>query len=208
MSITHRHVIAEGTNMDRREVLRLLTGVLALPALHGLTAEEAFAMGRELHRAIAREPGPGRVLTDEQLRTVAAIVERIIPRTDTPGAADARVPEFIDLMLADWYGDVERTRFLDGLVQIDGRSRSRHGGPFLQLTEPQQSALLLEADAEVQALRAAGAPTGGHFFQQLKWLTVHGYYTSEPGVRQELLWTVSTSYDPCRAYVPRTIGGL
>src|SRR5688500_13270956 len=193
--------------MQRRDVLQLLSGVLALPVLHGLSAADALALGRELHGAIGRARAPGRVLTDEQMRTVTAIVERIIPATDTPGGAAAGVPEFIDLLLAEWYDDVERVRFLDGLVQIDARSRSRHTAPFVDVPESQQTALLLELDGEVQALRTAGAPTGSHFFQQLKWLTVFGYYTSERGVREELRWAVSTSYDPCRAYVPRTVGG-
>lgn len=192
--------------MQRRDLLRILGGALALPALRGLSPAEAWALGRELHRTIERLPA-GRVLDEHQLRTVAAIAERIIPATDTPGAREARVAEFIDLMLADWYDDAGRTRFLDGLVQIDARSRVTHGAPFVELTEAQQTALLDELDAEVQALRDANLPTDGHFFQQMKWLTVHGYYTSDVGVREELKWTpIPGGYDPCKAFVPRTVG--
>jgi hypothetical protein len=195
--------------MDRRDVLRILGAALALPALHGLTAEEAWALGRALHRDLAPRPRRGRVLDDAQVRTVAAIAERIIPATDTPGAAAARVDEFVDLMLADWFDEPERMRFLDGLVQIDARSGARRGVPFTELSEAEQTALLEELDAEIEALRNAGLPTGGHFFQQMKWLTVHGYYTSDIGVHQELQWVaIPGGYDPCRAFAPRTVGGL
>ncbi len=192
--------------MHRRDVLRILGGALALPVLHGLTPEEAWGMGRELHRMLERAPRRGRVLTERQLRTVGVITERIIPATDSPGAAEARVDEFIDLMLAEWYDEPDRARFLDGLVQIDARSHVRHGAPFLELDETRQTVLLEELDREVQALRAAGRPTDDHFFQQMKWLTVHGYYTSEAGVRHELKWMPILPYDPCKAYVPRTTG--
>jgi hypothetical protein len=195
--------------MDRREVLRVLGGVLALPALHGLTADDAWALGRSLHGRIEGRPRVGRVLTDAQMRTVRDIAERIIPATDTPGAAAARVDEFIDLMLAEWYDDDGRVRFLDGLLQLEGRSHARHGTAFAELTAAQQTALLEELDAEVEALRVVRTPIDAHFFQQMKWLTVHGYYTSEVGVMQELQWMpIPGGYDPCRAYVPRTVGGL
>ena len=110
-----------GTGMERHELLRILGGVLALPALNGLTAEEAWAVGRALHREVAGRARRGRVLDEAQMRTVAAIGECIIPATDTPGTAAARVDAFIDLMLADWYDEVDKRRFLDGL-----RCRSRH----------------------------------------------------------------------------------
>jgi hypothetical protein len=190
-------------------VIRILGSALALPALHGLTAQEAFALGRELHHRLERSQRRGRVLDDAQLRLVADVTERIIPATDTPGAAAARVNEFIDLMLADWYDEPDRVRFLDGLVQIDARARARRGAPFSELEESDQTALLEELDAEVQALRAADLPVDGHFFQQLKWLTVHGYYTSDVGVNEELQWVaIPGGYDPCRPFAPRALGGL
>ena len=52
------------------------------------------------------------------MKRVAQLVDLIIPRTDTPGAADARVPEFIDRKLA---GDATlKERFLAGLRAFDG----------------------------------------------------------------------------------------
>lgn len=195
--------------MDRRNLIRILGGALALPALHGLTAEEAWALGRTLHRRIDRAPRRGRVLNDAQMRMVADMAERIIPATDTPGGAAARVNEFVDLMLAEWYDEPDRIRFLDGLVQIDARARARSAAPFSELSEADQTALLEDLDAELVALRAADLPTDGHFFQQMKWLTVHGYYTSDVGVNDELRWVaIPGGYDPCRAFAPRTTGGL
>ena len=41
-------------------------------------------------------------LTEEQGALVAEMAECLIPRTDTPGAKDVFVHEFIDLMLKDY----------------------------------------------------------------------------------------------------------
>lgn len=58
-----------------------------------------------------------------------------------------------------------------------------------------------EADAGSEA--ATETPSGGeawHFFDQVKWLTLYGYYTSEVGVTQELgTLVIPGRYDPCMA---------
>ncbi len=49
---------------------------------------------------------------------MAELVDRIIPRTDTPGASDAHVPEFIDRKLS--MDAALKERFLGGLRAFDG----------------------------------------------------------------------------------------
>jgi hypothetical protein len=59
-----------------------------------------------------------RVLSPEEMKKVATLVDLIIPRTDTPGASDARVPEFIDRKLS--MDEALKERFLAGLRSFDG----------------------------------------------------------------------------------------
>src|SRR5436305_13310498 len=94
--------------LDRRD---LLTGAAAL-----LGAEIAAPLAR----ALAAEAPPGFTpsrgyFTADQRSLVAAISERIIPTTDTPGAIAAGVPGFVEMMLADWYGSTDRNEFMQGL---------------------------------------------------------------------------------------------
>lgn len=186
--------------MNRRGMLRLL-GSAAIPALAGLTPERLFALAEELHRRLAApEPRSLRVLDRHQNEIVTAIAEMIIPETDTPGARAARVNEFIDLIVAEWYDGEERERFLSGIGGVDARSRSTFGSDFLSRSETERVALLRALDAEVSALREARKNPDQHFFQQMKWLTVYGYYTSELGVTLELKEEVVPGrYDPCVA---------
>src|SRR5256885_15064146 len=107
--------------MNRREVLLLLAGTAALP-------DQLFAIGRAVHkRARARTL---RALDPHQNETVATIAELIIPKTDTPGAREAGVPAFIDVMLADWGDDDQRQMFMAGPAEVGGRRPAplREGG--------------------------------------------------------------------------------
>ncbi len=112
-----------------------------------------------------------------QNETVTTLAELIIPRTDTPGAREAKVNEYIDLILHD--GPVERrNRFIAGLNWLDGLAIRQHQAPFVRLSGAQQTAILKSLDRTQQADLRPGA----EFFRQIKQLTVQGYYTSRAGV--------------------------
>ncbi len=114
-----------------------------------------------------------------QVRTVAAMAEMIIPATDTPGAREARVHEYIDLILHD--GPAEpRNRFLEGLGWVDGLALRRHNKPFADCTPPQREAMFLEFDLGADPSLALGT----QFFRTIKRLTAEGYYTTEIGVKE------------------------
>jgi gluconate 2-dehydrogenase gamma chain len=158
--------------MNRREVLRLLGGVAVAPMLAPVSPDRFWDPGRTIHSRLAG--WTARSLDPHQQATVAHIAELILPETDTPGAASVKVPEFIDLMLTEWSPAAERDRFLTGLADIDARSRRFHGGVFLDLRAPDQTAMLQALDGVKGAEGSAEDA-----FATLKDLTVYGYFTSE-----------------------------
>jgi hypothetical protein len=158
--------------VNRREVLRLLGGVAAVPMLAPLSPDGLFDLGRSLHARLARRTG--RSLDAHQLETVTHIAELILPETATPGATSVKVPEFIDLMLTESCPAAERSRFLHGLADIDARGRRVYGGVFLDLRAGDQSALLQALD-EVKGVEGSAEDA----FATLKQLTIYGYFTSE-----------------------------
>ena len=132
-----------------------------------------------------------RMLTSGRDELVATIAELIIPETDTPGARGARVHEFIDAMLSDWYTEDQRDHFLAELATVDQKAQDAHNKPFMDLTEAEQIALLTAMEAEGETWREALAAGNGDsdkppFFIAMKGLTLFGYYTSEVGATQEL----------------------
>lgn len=152
--------------MHRRDLLRLLGATAALPFLPR-SAEAAMALGHQVHAG--RETG-ARVLRADQIALLSAVCEQIIPRTDTPGALDAKVPAFIDHMLAGWYPAEERDQMLAGFKAIDTAA----GGSLAKLGNAQQVALLTRLDG---GKGAAGSAEWA--MRRIKSLTVYGYLTSE-----------------------------
>jgi hypothetical protein len=177
--------------MQRREALRLLMAGGVLPAL----PTNLFAFFQGAH------PASGytlRTLNPHQNDTVVAMIDQIIPATDTPGAKGARVNEFIDVILTEWADAEERKNFLDGLAGVDKQTNDLFGKNFVDASPAQQVTLLRSMDESVATQRTRRMRHGntipeerdkqlrGEFFNVFKGITVHGYYTSELGFSQEL----------------------
>lgn len=174
--------------MQRREALRLLASAAALPLL----SREAFSMFQAVHQQIPQQSGL-RTLNPHQNATVTMISEIIIPQTDTPGATAARVNEFIDLILSEWYDEEEKSTFLTGLAELDTRTHDFFGKDFVECGEQSQVEILQALDDEVAADRGElrrgnrrRRPPERNFFFMIKQLTLIGYYTSQVGFEQEL----------------------
>jgi hypothetical protein len=134
-----------------------------------------------------------RTLNPHQNAMVTAVSEIIIPQTDTPGAKAARVNEFIDLILTEWYDEEEKSIFLTGLTEVDTRTRDLFGKDFIDCEGKLQVEMLrvlddevAEARAEVRRGSSRRRPPERNFFFMIKQLTLIGYYTSQIGFEQEL----------------------
>ena len=151
--------------ITRREALQrvaiFLGGTLAASTVAGAMAENAFAWQLETGNQQPDASWTPRTLTADQLALATALVEHIIPRTDTPGAKDAGVPRFFDDLLTDHYRAPERNRILAGLRGVDVRALRKHKKKFVATTRAQQIAILTEMDHEAY-------PAGGMIAQQAK----------------------------------------
>jgi hypothetical protein len=167
--------------MDRREAVRLVGAIAAIPFLPG-AAGAAATLSERLHRHV--QGGSGfRTFNSAQQALVSALCEAIIPRTDTPGAVDVRVPEFIDHVVTDWATADERRALLEGLADIDARAGAAGSATFVRLDATRQAQILAALDAERNA-----AGSAGRAFGQIKSLAVYAYFTSEV-VQREVLKT-------------------
>lgn len=190
--------------MQRRDLLLSLGGALATGRLLGRSMEDLWRLGAGINGHLAETParssGPLGPFSERENELVLTIAEHILPRSDTPGARDARVNEFIAVIVGEWYEDDDRTRFLEGLAEVDRQSQSHFGTGFLESNAAQQEALLRGLDAEVAALRKAGESTNRVFWARMKSLTLYGYFTSEL-VQTEVLKSpvIPGRYDGCVA---------
>jgi hypothetical protein len=178
--------------VDRREVVKFIALGSTLPLVPG----KLFAFFRGIHSALAASPKL-KILNGHQDATVSAMAELLLPQTDTPGAKAARVNEFIDLIVADWYSEQERALFLAGLADVDVRTQSLFGKTFVDATIDQQSEILrglgeqLAQETGAMVDSAAGyrgslQEPDGNFYFMFRGLTLTGYFTSEVGFTQQL----------------------
>lgn len=183
--------------MNRREFLQCA----AILVSGSSAAQLGFSLNEEQQVYLATAPDyiatEVDYLTPAQRKIIAAMAEIVIPRTGTPGAIDAGVPRFIELLAADWFNDEERAIFAAGLADMETRIPDEYGLPFDQLDAATQLEIMEEMEdrasdspwydfANVQREFISDAP----FICQVKELTIYGFFTSEVGSKQVL------RYDP------------
>jgi hypothetical protein len=188
--------------MNRREALRLLATGTAL----GLATPKIFAILRDARALVQAQSGP-RTLSPHQNQTVTAIAEMIIPKTETPGATDAGVPAFIDLIVTEWYSAEQRAQFLQGLADVDAHAHHRFTKDLVECSPDQQAEILTELGAQMISdaepiktqADADGEPNPrDNFYHKLRRLILTGYYTSEAGATAELNYQIIPArFDPC-----------
>lgn len=191
--------------MNRRELLQqvayLMGGAVSAPAILGL-----------MSGCSAKQSAPGwkpAFLSEEQGALVAEVAEIIIPRTDTPGAKDVGIPEFIDKMLNDVYDKQAQERYINGLNIFDKAAKDSYKKAFIELDPSQRTELVQKFHQEaLERERADTEPNPAArrpFILMTKEMALLGYFTSEVGASQVL------QYNPVpgawRACVPLAEAG-
>lgn len=167
-----------GRHISRRTVLKTLSAGAGAAALLPWLSDEGLLAFVEVQR---RPPAP-KVVPAASFRTLQALVEAIIPADDrSPGAREARVADYIDLLLSE-SEDAVRTLWLDGLKALDAEATARFGSPFAKLGPADTDTLMTFISAhELEVITPLET-----FFVMAKQATIHGYYTSEIGIHKEL----------------------
>lgn len=166
-------------------------GISRRELLQGLALGCAGLLSSRLNAGTSvgfRQPGgpvrEGQALTEAQMKLLRELVETIIPQTDTPGAAETDTHGFIDDQLAHCREPGEARDFTASLDKFETCCRERWNAGFADLSaQDRQSAMTALAHHE-----APFTDMAGDFFYHLKALTVFGYYSSEAGASQELVY--------------------
>src|SRR4030095_10521412 len=123
-----------------------------------------------------------KALSPSQFATLETLVEAIIPTDDrSPGAKQARVADYIDLLLSESEPEWP-LRWMRGLGALAAESARRFNAPFVRLNANQLDAILRDISRNE---RDPKTPLE-QFFVMSKEATLRGYYTSEIGIHQEL----------------------
>jgi gluconate 2-dehydrogenase gamma chain len=169
--------------VDRRTVIKgVAVGVGAmsgLPILNNLAPAQGHqhqALVPRVAEAIAKAPS---FFNKQQYATITELASLIIPTDETPGAREAKVNEYIDLMVRESPFEVQKI-FLDGLAWLDKTSKERHKKSFVNLSNAQQVGLLTEVSQIKNPSPREAIQT--KFFKAIKDMTIDGFYTSRVGI--------------------------
>jgi gluconate 2-dehydrogenase gamma chain len=146
---------------------------------------------------------PWRVLSVEEARTLAAVVDQLIPPDQDPGATWAGVVNYIDLQLAGHYRK-HRETYRKGIAGVDETSRALAGNKFVDVPDEKQIAVL-------KALESGHAPGDTwnrlpprQFFTLVLTHTMQGFY-GDPrhgGNREGVGWKMlGLAYPPIRGRI-------
>jgi hypothetical protein len=176
--------------MNRRQFIELTSLILAGSSLsvNAHTREhqqQLFALGKNF---IEQQVN---IFTASQRQLVQALVEIIIPRTDTPGALDAKADHFIELTVAHYMTADERKTFVTELnaLQVERDNTGDKVINSARLTDQLTKLEEQHADAAWYQLGnrlGNGFDSSAPFICQLKELTVVGFFMSEVGATQVL----------------------
>lgn len=149
--------------IDRRTLIAemlALVGAAAVPS----SALAAVAAGRRPGSASAAFLDPA------EMALLREMADAMIPRTDTPGAGDAGVPEFIDALMVDWAGEGARAQL-----------RRAIGGYRVLAGAAESPAARLDAMVELdrRSFAAPAGDAGADAYRWLKRIVFLAYRTSE-----------------------------
>jgi DNA-binding transcriptional regulator YhcF (GntR family) len=189
------------TEITRRSMLGM-TVTTAATALSALSASNwIFAFdedGSVVKAATKNGQWSPDFFSNKEITQLETLCETIIPKTDTAGASEARVHEYIDLLYSV-DSEENQDRVKNGLKWLDKRCKKIQKSNIAKAS-PEQLIGLLEPLSDTKNSHPSELEIGVDLFRDLKAKTITGYYTSKEGRVEELglpEHTIMTTYDGC-----------
>jgi hypothetical protein len=180
-------MVMTGNTMTRRTALKALGTGVSAAALVPFLSDDGMAAFAEVQKAASasKKAAPAlKALTAQQYASVEAVVDAIIPTDEqSPGAKDARVADYIDLLLSEQ--DEAKQDWIAGLAALDAESTTRFQAPIAKLKAEQLETLLTDISKNENGPADQQTPLE-KFFVTTKRATIFGYYTSEIGIHKDL----------------------
>lgn len=172
-------------SLSRRDALKIIAGsvgvAIGCPAAKAAVGY-ATLQDTATESAATRSPYAPKLFNSEQMQTLDALSETIIPQDEhSAGAHAARVNEYMDEVM---FGSTNEQKLLwqEGLAALDRMAELEHGKSFRDCSAEQQRGLV----ERISEHENHATTLEERFFVAVKKSSVEGYYTSEIGIHQEL----------------------
>jgi hypothetical protein len=183
--------------VSRRAALKILGSAPVVAALVPATAH-AESVVSAVQAAVAQQTAP-KFFNPHEWKTLRVLVDYIIPRDERSGSAtDAKVPEYIDYLLAE--KDASQTTQVamqGGLAWLDTESRKRFQKAFIDASDAERRQVLDDIAYPAKAKPDMGY--GVAFFNRVRDMTASGFFSSAMGWKdlQYIGNVFNPGYDGC-----------
>lgn len=143
--------------MKRREALKNTGLFVGLGLASGTLSSTLFQSCKEAQK-MASDVWQPQFIPADLVDMVAEIAETILPATETPGAKDVNVHQYLDMAWNLFYKPEEKEHIKKGLMDFDKNCTAQTGKSFLKLDGPARLAHLSEVEQEAKKEMAAGGP--------------------------------------------------
>jgi gluconate 2-dehydrogenase gamma chain len=175
--------------ISRRDALKSFSLVamaasleVSLPGLErAVNGVASLAESREPRAESQQQAYVPKFFTRSEWQTVRVLVDYIIPKDAKSGSAtDAKVPEFMDFLLADKDASVTtQTALRGGLGWLNRESTDRFAKTFVASSDAQRREIL--DDIAWPAKARPEMSQGVSFFNRMRDFTASGFFSSQTG---------------------------
>ena len=127
---------------------------------------------------------------------VTALIDTLLPTTDTPGGLDVNADMFIDLVIDRTYDEAAKQQKVDEMNAFNAACVDRFGRPFDRLDTEQKHAVLEDEESSAPTFNgsvwgtAVGEQEPVGFYRSFKSMALWAYFSSEEVGKNVL------NYDP------------
>src|ERR1700685_3149108 len=173
--------------MNRRDLLRsTLLGVAGASTAALPAPARVLPSGYDPAKELETPDWKPIFLDNHPNETLIALSDLIIPPTRTPGAKEALVNRFLDLLMSAEKSETQR-EFLAALAYVDGACMERYKAAFVYLPREQQieivTLLAYPHTQQTWGEQIAEFPGYRHFENLKEWI-VGAYYSSPAGLKE------------------------
>jgi hypothetical protein len=164
--------------MDRRELLKMIA-----------VATGGAVIGGEFLLSGCKNPESGTdlIFSDDDLAFLDEVAETILPQTTTAGAKAVGVGRYMTVIVNDCYSIEDQAIFHKGMNLLNETCKKMHGHNFMKASSEERKSLLISIDNERKEYnKTKKKEDPNHYFQQMKQLTIAGYFNSEKGRKESL----------------------
>lgn len=185
--------------MDRRSALKkagvLAGSAVAIPSLFSLL------QSCKSENRLGWQP---LFFTETEAKTIAALLDTILPRTDTPGALDVKSDIFIDKVIAKTYDEEAQKKMRSEIAAFNSDCEKNFGGTLIELNASDREKVLQAAEKNSGKFSpgvwgtAVGKQETIGFYRSIKSMAIWAYFSSEEIGEKVLAYDpVPGTFEPC-----------